>query len=180
MAIDPSLHSLLQERRAGLEQALAVFDGLPPVPLDLLWGRWEGREIRTGHPMEGWLEASGWYGKEFLDAEHVHPLLMRLGDGEPFPIRALPGSLALARRLSPRSLTVPLPLLRRALWLLRTEHSQARLRRMEVRGVVSATMLYDHLPVQDTFRQVDGDTVLGLMQEKGVPRPYLFLLERRP
>jgi hypothetical protein len=39
-------------------------------------------------------------------------------------------------------------------------------------------MIYDHLPVHDAFRRVDERTVLGLMDEKGVERPYLFLLER--
>ncbi|MDM7938078.1 MAG: DUF4334 domain-containing protein [Cyanobium sp. CZS 48M] len=174
-----TLQRLLRERRSGLDEALAVFDALPPVDPAMLWGRWQGSEIRSGHPMEGWLEVCGWYGKEFLDAETVHPLLMRIGTGDPFPIRTLPGALELARCVSPQAFTLPGPLLRRSLLLLRTRRSQARLRRMEVRGVVSATMLYDHLPAHDAFRRVDDDTVLGLMQAKGDPRPYLFLLERR-
>ncbi|MCP9826214.1 DUF4334 domain-containing protein [Synechococcus sp. EJ6-Ellesmere] len=174
-----TLQHLLRERRSGLEEALAVFDALSPVDPAMLWGRWQGSEIRTGHPIEGWLEVCGWYGKEFLDAETVHPLLMRIGSGDPFPIRPLPGALELARCVSPQAFTLPGPLLRRSLLLLRTRRSQARLRRMEVRGVVSATMLYDHLPAHDAFRRVDDDTVLGLMQAKGDPQPYLFLLERR-
>lgn len=180
MASANSLQRLLRERHSGLEEALAVFDDLAPVDPAMLLGRWQGSEIRSGHPMEGWLEVCGWYGKQFLDSETVHPLLMRIGAGDPFPIRPLPGALELARRVSPQAFHLPGPLLRRLLLLLRTRCSQARLRRMEVRGVVSATMLYDHLPVHDAFRLVDDDTVLGLMQAKGDPRPYLFLLERRP
>jgi hypothetical protein len=173
-----SLRNLLEQRRASLEQALAVFDELPPVPSDFLWGRWRGEEIRTGHPLEGWLEASGWYGKEFIDPETVHPLLMRCGSGPPAPVRPLPGALGLARRCPPQALPLPRALLQRSLMLLRTGSSHARLRPIEVRGVVTATMLYDHLPVHDAFRKVDENTVLGLMDAKGSARPYLFLLRR--
>ena len=38
-------------------------------------GRWRGSGLPTGSPLDGLLEAYGWYGKEFLDAETVHPLL---------------------------------------------------------------------------------------------------------
>ena len=34
-------------------------------------GTWHGAEVPTGHPMDGLLEASGWWGKQFIDAETV-------------------------------------------------------------------------------------------------------------
>jgi hypothetical protein len=46
------------------------------------------------------------------------------------------------------------------------------------RGKASATMIYDQLPVLDVFRNVDEDTVLGLMDLKGIKRPFFFLLHR--
>ena len=49
----------------------------------------------------------------------------------------------------------------------------------EYRGVVSATMCYDRLPIHDAFRRVDDVTVLGVMDLRGAP-PYVFLLERDP
>ena len=55
--------------------ALAMFDSLAPVELDFMLGRWKGEGMHTGHPMDGLLEAYNWYGKEFVDADTVHPLL---------------------------------------------------------------------------------------------------------
>jgi hypothetical protein len=48
----------------------------------------------------------------------------------------------------------------------------------EYRGVVSATMSYDDLPVHDVFRAVDGDTVVGAMDLRGLEQPFLFFLRR--
>ena len=62
--------------------------------------------------------------------------------------------------------------------LLKKEESKARLRMMEYRGKVSATMIYDYLPINDIFRQVDENTVLGLMDFKGMSQPFFFVLER--
>src|SRR5262245_35731062 len=77
---------------AGLEpactpaEALDFYDGLDPVAAVDLTGRWRGRELATGHPMDGRLEASGWYGKQFDDVDHVHPLLFTAPDGDVFPV----------------------------------------------------------------------------------------------
>ena len=62
--------------------------------------------------------------------------------------------------------------------LLSTRHSRARLRMLDVRGVPTATMIYDDLPICDSFRRIDDDTVLGIMDLKGVSRPFFFLLRR--
>src|SRR5690606_21055417 len=67
----------LTELQAGCtpDDALALFDALPTVRSVDLTGRWTGSELRTGHPMDGLLTASGWYGKQFDSTEDVHPLL---------------------------------------------------------------------------------------------------------
>ena len=39
-------------------------------------------------------------------------------------------------------------------------------------------MIYDNLPIIYCFRRIDGDRLLGIMDEKGVAQPYVFLLER--
>ena len=62
--------------------------------------------------------------------------------------------------------------------LMYTDKPKARLRTVEHRGVATAAMVYDALPVIDVFRRVDGDTVLGLMDLRGMPAPFFFLLER--
>ncbi|MEO1068581.1 MAG: DUF4334 domain-containing protein, partial [Cyanobacteria bacterium J06638_6] len=62
--------------------------------------------------------------------------------------------------------------------LAKTEASQARLRMVEHCGKVSATMIYDNLPINDSFRKVDDSTVMGLMDFKLVPQPFFFMLRR--
>lgn len=54
----------------------------------------------------------------------------------------------------------------------------ASLRRVEYRGVVTATMCYDKQPVFDHFRKVDERSVLGVMDRKGDPMPLYFYLRR--
>jgi hypothetical protein len=55
----------------------------------------------------------------------------------------------------------------------------------EFRGEITATMVYDGQPVHDHFKQVDDDTVMGIMNGKGVidvrdgvGRYFYFYLER--
>ncbi|MFD4433536.1 GXWXG domain-containing protein, partial [Nocardia sp. NPDC058497] len=67
----------LLEPACGRDAALALFDSLPPVQATELTGRWHGRELATGHPLDGLLAASGWYGKQFDGLDSVHPLLFR-------------------------------------------------------------------------------------------------------
>ncbi|MFP4445899.1 MAG: DUF4334 domain-containing protein [Desulfosudaceae bacterium] len=38
--------------------------------------------------------------------------------------------------------------------------------------------MYDQLPINDIFRKVDADTVLGAMDMKGSSRPFFFVLRR--
>jgi hypothetical protein len=46
--------------------------------------------------------------------------------------------------------------------------------------VVTATMSYDALPINDVFRKVDNDTVLGAMDLRGLQMPLMFVLRREP
>jgi hypothetical protein len=164
---------------APVEDVLAFVDTLPAVRVAELTGTWRGRELTTGNPLDGLLGRFGWYGKRFDGPDQVHPLLFADGRG---------GVLAVNPALAPLSLVVRLaPLLRNPLAvglfrlvrpLLRTSRPRARLRMVEYRGVVSAAMLYDALPVVDVFRRVDGDTVVGLMDMRGLEQPFVFVLRR--
>jgi len=49
---------------------------------------------------------------------------------------------------------------------------------MNYRGKTSATMSYDNLPINDVFRKVDDNTVLGIMDLKGMKQPFFFVLRR--
>lgn len=141
-------------------------------------GHWCGGGMPTGHPMDGLLEAYGWFGKSFVDADTVHPLLFG---------SSIEHAVALDPRWIPIEQTWRLRFAHNDLarWsfralrpLLRTSRPRARLRMLEHRGVVSATMVYDHLPINDVFRWIDSETRLGLMDMRGFSQPFFFVLRR--
>ena len=172
-------HDILQQRRGTTADCLEFYDRLDPVDLPFMIGRWQGFEIATGHPQDGILEATRWYGKEFEDPETVHPLLHRDGRGRRFRVRPHPTLVSLSLRLPVLKSRLLWPVSRLLTRLLKTNQSQARLRMTEHRGKVSATMIYDGLPINDHFRRIDENTVLGLMDFKGL-EPYFFGLQREP
>ena len=45
--------------------ALSWFDTLASLEPEFMIGRWRGVALPTGHPLDGVLEALGWYGKAF-------------------------------------------------------------------------------------------------------------------
>jgi hypothetical protein len=171
----------LERHREGVDpdQALAFFDSLPAVAPGEMLGRWRGSGLATGSPLDGLLEAYGWYGKEFLDDETVHPLLFTDRSGRPRPVdpSLLPMSLLrdYAGFLQFWPLRTALAAVRP---LLYTGRPRARLREVTHRGVVTAAMVYDGLPIIDVFRRVGDDVRLGAMDMRGLPSPFLFVLRR--
>jgi hypothetical protein len=158
------------------EDALAFFDRLETVAPEEMLGPWRGEGFPTGHPLDGLLEAWHWEGKRFDSREEVHPLVFRAAGGRllslnparvPMKVLVAPwvGRLAPLGGLSP--------------WLaplLATRASAARLRATLHRGQLTATMIYDRLPILDVFRRVDARTLLGLMDAKGMEKPFFFRL----
>jgi hypothetical protein len=165
----------LDAGRVTTAEALGLFDGLDAVPIEFMIGIWAGSEFPTGHRMDGLLTATGWYGKQFVDTETVHPLLFHTADRRAaFPVnpRFAPVGLGLpTNRSYHRLITTARP-------LIGTSTPTARLRMTEYRGRVSATMVYDTKPINDVFRKVDDATVLGAMDLRGADRPYFFVLRR--
>jgi hypothetical protein len=156
-------------------EALARFDG--PVTIESMFGHWRGGEVPTGHVMDGLLSAYAWHGKSFFDAETVHPLVFRDWQGQRVSLdpRWMPLGLARYRWLAHSVAMRGIVRLIRP--LLETRAPRARLRAMEHRGVVTATMIYDHLPICDHFRRLDDDRLLGLMDLRGAA-PFFFTLTR--
>jgi Domain of unknown function (DUF4334)/GXWXG protein len=164
---------------SSVEEALAFYDSLPPVSLDAMRGAWRGWTLPTGHPFDGLLEALGWHGKTFRGPDDVDPLVFRTAGG----------LLALNPALVPTGAVLRLPgllqrpavasLARLVMPAARTSKPKARLRMVEYRGVVTATMCYDRQPIHDHFRLVDEDTVIGAMDLRGSPQPFLFVLRRQ-
>lgn len=166
------------EKGLSAEAALDAFDGLPVIAPDEMIGSWRGSELPTGHPLDGLLALYGWRGKRFEDAERVHPLLFEHGGriAAVDPARLPLGAALTLPHLSRTDKAVEL--FRASLPLWRTRRPKARLRAVEHRGLVSAAMIYDDLPIIDHFRRADADRVLGLMDFRRTPRPFFFLLKR--
>jgi len=142
-------------------------------------GRWRGSGLPTGSPLDGLLEAYGWYGKEFIGAESVHPLLFRGRDGRPHPVDPALIPIGLLRDHAGLARLWPVRwVVGRLRPLLYTNRPKARLRSVEHRGVTTAAMVYDALPIIDVFRRVGPDVVLGAMDMRGLPAPFFFVLER--
>ncbi|NJL10478.1 MAG: DUF4334 domain-containing protein, partial [Calothrix sp. SM1_7_51] len=135
--------SIIKVGKTTTEVALQLFDALDPVNLDFMLGRWQGSELHTCHSMNGLLEVSNWYGKEFIDTENVHPLLFLDARGNIFKVSPNPTAMNWVLNLPILKNDYFKPLLMLTNSLLKTEKSQARLRMMEYRGQVSATMIYD-------------------------------------
>jgi hypothetical protein len=180
MAASSALARLQElESAASLEDVLDFYDSLPAVPVAAMLGRWQGSEIATGHRFDGLLGPAGWHGKNFHSADEVDPLVFRRSDGRLFagnpawmPLKLLEKAPGLAK--NPLSAA----LFRLSAPLLATGKPQARLRMTEYRGVTTAMMIYDSLPINDAFRFVDRDIVLGAMDIRGQPNPFFFTLRR--
>src|SRR5688500_12566030 len=99
--------------------------------------------------MEGKRAAAGWYGKQFDGDDTVHPLLFEArGDVSAIDPRRLPFAMA-GQKLPAWMAAAGRGLLK----AFKTEKHRARLRHVEHRGVVTAAMIYDHLPIIDIFKR---------------------------
>jgi hypothetical protein len=171
----------VQRHRGGAAPAdvLAFADRLPGVAVEELIGRWRGAELPTGSPLDDLLTAHRWWGKEVLDPDTVHPLLFPDRAGRPRPVQPAPAPLTLLRRAPALAGSRPARLAFGVVRpLLTTRRPTARLRLVVHRGVPTAALVYDRLPVVDAFRRVTPDLLLGLMDMRGLPDPFAFLLER--
>ena len=168
------------EGGASTAAVLAFHAALPAVGVAELRGTWRGSGLPTGHPLDGLLEALGWFGKRFDGPDDVHPLVFRDARGRLFAVDPAGVPLGLVLRCSP-ALGRPAVarLVRAALPLRRTRHPRARLRATEDGGIATATMSYDALPVDDVFRAVDDGTLVGRMDARGMGRPFFFVLRRQ-
>jgi len=159
-------------------EALVFFDSLPAVAPAEIVGRWRGRGLHTGSPLDGLLEAYGWYGKEVSGVESAHPLLFSSRSG-PRPVDPALMPLALLRD---HAGLAHHPLLRTAFGGIRpffyTNQPKARLRMIEHRGVATAALVYDALPIIDVLRRVSDDVLLGAMDMRGLAAPFFFVLRR--
>lgn len=166
------------KREIQQDEAFRFFDSLDTVEPWELRGLWKGEELRTGHPMEGLLTATNWFGKLFVNEEQVHPLVFQTKRGELYfgnpgllPV-GIPGGVIPDQLLS-SMMTMIRP-------IIQTNQSKARLRKIEYRGKMSAAMIYDQKHIIDVFRKIDEKTLLGVMDMKNsnTMKSYFFVLKK--
>lgn len=131
----------------------ALWAELPTLTPEEMLGAWRGGDFATGHPAGALLGTLRWHGKRFDSLLEGHPLVCHDEDGELYSNTKAAGG------------------------------GYSSLWAVGFRGEVTATMVYDALPVLDHFKQVDEATVMGIMNGKletvfGTPDPYYFWLER--
>ena len=160
-------------------EALRVFDACPPVTVEETAGRWVGAGWPTGHPWDGLLEALGWWGKDLRDPEAVRPTLFADGAGHAVPVSPALAPVGLIRRFPRAARSRPVAAaFRSVVPLLRWDRPAGRVRLVERRGVVSAALVYDAVPIVDAFRRVGPDLLLGAADIRGEASPLLFVLRR--
>ncbi|KRB76027.1 hypothetical protein ASE01_13405 [Nocardioides sp. Root190] len=145
--------------------ALRGADHADPADLDALWadlatveveeilGPWRGGDFATGHVASAVLKKVRWHGKRFDGPLAAVPMLCRNEEGQLYSNLEAGGG------------------------------GEATLWPVGFRGEVTATMVYDRMPVFDHFKRVDEDTLMGIMNGKleaafGVKDLYYFWLER--
>ncbi|MCB4802196.1 hypothetical protein QO001_001457 [Methylobacterium brachiatum] len=155
--------------KATPEEAGAIFDALDPITTDFMLGTWKGEGFNTGHPSDGMLESSGWYGKSFESVDAANPLLFKqAGTGEIFPVDPVKSKAAATKGKSIVEHRSD----------FEADGPKARLRMVKYRGVVTAGIIYNELPIIDQFRKVDASTLLGAMDAVGDPGTFFFVLRR--
>lgn len=131
----------------------ALWADLAVVEVEEILGAWRGGDFPTGHVASTVLEKVRWHGKRFDSPLAAVPLVCRGDDG------------ALSSNLEAGG------------------GGEASLWPVGFRGEVTATMVYDRMPVLDHFKKVDDDTLMGIMNGKleaafGIADLYYFWLER--
>lgn len=149
----------LRDRSPARDELLAFYDALPPLAPDELAGLWSGGDWRTGSRLDGLLARTAWWGKMFRGENDVDALVFGTSVR---PLAVLNTAMIWPFRL---------PENRR---LMRHPLGRARVREIRFRGVVSAAMCYNHLPIIDHFRRVDESTVMGVMDLRGSRAYELF------
>jgi hypothetical protein len=153
VSLSSRFDALVADESPSPERLEELWNDLAPATVEGMLGSWRGGDFRTGHPASALLARLRWHGKRFDGPLEAHPLICRAEDGSLYSNTEAAGG-GLA-----------------SLW------------EIDFRDEVTATMVYDAMPVFDHFKVVDHDTVMGLMTGKlgplfGTTDPYYFWLER--
>jgi hypothetical protein len=161
-AISPQLaqHHVLQfintKSPATPEQLAPLWSALPPITVAKILGTYHGGLFPSSANGTAKADPINWYGKQFISETSVNPLLVN-------PPASVTGA---------KDIVFPYP---------RADIAQAR--NLEHEGVVSATVIYNKLPLMDYFRVVkdsEGELILlGKSDLKGkLASPPFFWLKK--
>lgn len=160
-------------------EALEYFATLEPVTPPELIGLWQGSTIATGHPLDGVLEALGWYGKRFHADKRADALIFSTGSRRLVPLDPARMPIGLALRFSSLAKRQWFHnLFSYAIKAMWARGTVASVKISSFQGIESAAMHYDAQPITDHFRRVDENRLMGVMEITGDPRYFVFLLER--
>jgi len=145
-----------------------LYNELSPVSLGFMAGQWHGTDVPCAHPLNGVLKGYRWHGKTFHAPDtngtyRVDPLVMQsCFSNRLFPL-FVPPFLLLKYGLFMPGLCFLAPLLSPIALVPATKHPQGTLQKREYAGKVSAAMVYNTVPIVDSFHKLDENTVLGCM-----------------
>ncbi|TGK79136.1 DUF4334 domain-containing protein [Leptospira noumeaensis] len=176
--LEKKFYEMRSKKNNSTDDSFALFDALETVSIEDMFGRWHGSGFHTGHTMDGALETFNWYGKEFVDADNVHPLVFKSFGKTLFKVNPSIMPVRLATLVPTTNLWPLRYVFLLVRFLFQTSKSKARVRRIEFRGKLTAAMIYDNLPIHDVFKKVNQDTMFGCMDYKGMKQPFFFVLER--
>jgi hypothetical protein len=156
----------MSNARSTFDQLRARTEPIPDTELDAFWA------ILDPVPLDFMLGA--WAGGEFITGHKMNGMLSKVGwYGKTFTSVTDVQPLVCLDANGEKYSNVELGKGEASLWL------------EEFRGQVTATMVYDGQPTHDHFKKVDDNTVMGIMNGKGVldfssgaGRYFYFFLER--
>ncbi len=166
-----NLELLFQKNSVTQEEAADFYDSLPAFPIENIYGRWKGREMATGHPFDGVLTATKWYGKYFEDSENSYPLMYQKKNKEFFFVDPNYLPLEIVQSFSRSFIAFLFPLL---LPFICTKESSSIVRSIEYRNYITTAMIYDKKPVIDYFKMVDETTIFAASEMKWNPSLLQF------
>jgi hypothetical protein len=141
-----------------------VFNQLPAVSPEAMIGKWTGGSFNTGHPTHKQLEDYKWAGKDFHSINEVDPIMLWDDQGNRTRYTEF-GTARVRTEIDCQTFCVK-------------RSSMLQIREVKFRGVVTAAMIYDKIPIIDYFHHVSEGVVMGAMDNKDLLNDgtYYFIL----